>query len=84
MKVAFSVGWCAGRVISDGVVSDIVDELNSDTGDKFGKGFELEVGGKVVSIYMSKMKHIWILITMYIEILTEVFVMKLLESVMLG
>ena len=64
MKVYVIVGLGVVRGVGAGVGSVVVDELDIGVGDEVGKVFELEVGCKVSSIKMSKMKSMWILTTM--------------------
>ena len=56
-----------------------MDELDIGVGDEVGKVFELEVGCKVSSIKMSKMKSMCRLTRVYIKILRVILVMKLVE-----
>ena len=67
-----------------GLVKGAVDEVYINVGDKFGEGFKLEVRGKVVSINMSKMNSMLIFIKLWINIFTEVLVIKLVEVIMEG
>ena len=46
MNFDVSIGWYVG----DGVVRGIVDEVDSDVGDEFCEGVELEVWVKFASI----------------------------------
>ena len=63
MKVDVSVGWYVVRSAGAGVGRGVVDEVDTGVGDEVGKLFELYVGGTVSSIRMSKMKSMWILMT---------------------
>ena len=84
MNVDWSVGL--GVVIGDGsgFGRGVGDELDSVVGDEVGEEFELEVGSIVLLINMSNMKSMWRLMIVSIEMLTELLVMKLVDSIMVG
>ena len=84
LNVDYVVDWCVGIGIHDGVVRSVGDEVHIDVGHWEGYEVSLEVGGKVVSINMLKLESMWILTTVYIEMLTAVSVIKLVESIMSG
>ena len=79
MKVYVSVGLVVVRGVGTGVGRGEVDEMDIGVGDEVGKVFELEVGCKVSSIKKSNMKSMCGLMTVYIEIMRVILVMKLVE-----
>ena len=76
MKAYGSVGWGVGRVFGFGLGRNIGDELDIDVSDKVSEGIWLEVGSKVVSIKIPNMKSIWVLMTVFTEMLTDVLVLN--------
>ena len=83
-KVNVSLGWGVGRMFGFGLGRDIGDELDIDVGDKVGERIGLEVGSKVVPIKIPKMKSMWILMTVYTDILTEVLILKFADVIISG
>ena len=63
VEVDDSAVWGVGRYIGDKVVRYIGDKVEIDVGDEVGKVVECGVWGKVVLINMSKMKSMWIFMT---------------------
>ena len=63
MDFSSIVDSVVGRGVSYGIGIVVGDGLDSVIGDEFGEGVELEFGGKFLSISISKIKSIWILIT---------------------
>ena len=63
VKVFDSVVWGVGRVIGDKVVRYIGGRVEINVGYEVGELVECEVWGKVVLINMSKMKSMWIFMT---------------------
>ena len=63
VKVYDSVVWGVGRVIGDKVVRYIGGRVEIYVGDEVGEVVECGVWGKVVLINMSKMKSMWIFMT---------------------
>ena len=97
VKVDMSVYWGVDRGVGAGVGRGFGDKLDSavggevgdnkvvkGAGDEFGEVVEWEVWGKVVSIKFPNMNLMWILMTVYIEMLTEVLVLKLVEKIITG
>ena len=52
MKVLSSEGWGVGRGVGARADRGVVDEVDIGVGNEVGEVFELEFGGKVVSINM--------------------------------
>ena len=57
MKVGDSVYWGVDRGVGTGVGTGVGDEVDSCVGDEGFEVLELSVGGKVLSINISKMKY---------------------------
>ena len=64
MKVDDILDWCVGIGVHDKVVRSVGDEVDIDVGNWEGYEVSLEVGGKFVSINMSKLESMWRLKTL--------------------
>ena len=84
VKFDGSLYWVFVIGVFSGVGRFIGCEVDIGVGDELGEGVELEVGSIVLLIKMSNMKSMWRLMIVSIEMLTELLVMKLVDSIMVG
>ena len=76
MEFGVRVGW--------GVIIGVGSGVGRGVFYKLGEGVELEVGSIFMLIKMSNMKSMWRLMIVSIDILKELLVMKLLDSIRVG